>query len=312
MTERRAKSEAYPATAAEWFVALDARAPDDIDSARFAAWLDGSAAHEIELERCSAAVEIVRRLADEADLRWAYDEAAALAEGKRAERFARAARTRLPRFGWSAVAALAIAVGVATTILVRNGAERSAAGPLADKTAAQIVASAPPTDSAVLLPGRVIVDVSSVALLPFATAPGGEPERGDLAGGLHRELVRALAAVPGLYVVAAPSAYVGADLAPAEMGAQLGARALVLGSVALEDDRLRVSATVLDAATDEILWQADYDRPVDELRAIQVDLIDGIAAALVAAEPRARALAVRSARLDNGLASARVGGAPFE
>ena len=79
--KRRNSPPDASATAAEWYVALDAGASDEITDARFAAWLDRAAESEPELERCEAAVEIARRLADDPELRWAYDEAAALARG---------------------------------------------------------------------------------------------------------------------------------------------------------------------------------------------------------------------------------------
>lgn len=299
MTERDEKLDREPSTAAEWFVAIDERPPDDVAAARFSAWLDGSADHEIELERCSAAAELARRLSDDSDLRWAYAEAAAIAAGKLSLRGANRAARRVWRFGWGAAALVAIAGG--TLLWIRQHAEGPAAArTLPDSSAAAIVASAPPTDSAVLLAGNVVVDVSSVAIVPFAATPGGE--RDDLAAGLSREIVAALAAVPGLYVVAAPSVYASADLPASEVGVQLGTRAIVRGSAALEAGRLRVSVVVLDAATDDVLWQTDYDRPVDELRAIQVDLVDNIAASLVDPSHRTRAL---SARVDRGVTSVR-------
>jgi len=82
MSDERIRRNGEPATAAEWYVAIDARAPDDVTAARFAAWLDRAAEHEPALERCSAAVEIARGLKDDPELRWAYDEIAALAAGR--------------------------------------------------------------------------------------------------------------------------------------------------------------------------------------------------------------------------------------
>ena len=49
MAERKAKPERDPETAAEWFVAIDGSPPDELAAARFSAWLDGSAEHEIAL-----------------------------------------------------------------------------------------------------------------------------------------------------------------------------------------------------------------------------------------------------------------------
>ena len=43
-----------------------------------------------------------------------------------------------------------------------------------------------------------------------------------------------------------------------------------------------------DAATDMLLWQARYEEPLERLPAIQVEILDGVAAALVDPELRAR------------------------
>jgi TolB-like protein len=308
MTGRSATPGHEPGTAAEWFVAIDANPPDDIAAARFSAWLDGSADRETALERCSAAVELARRLKDDPDLRRAYAEAAAIAAGKRASR-----ASRMPpfagRFGWGVAALLALAAAFPLLRPAPEALDEAPALALPSSSAARIVAGSPPTDPAVVLPSLVVVDVSSVAVLPFTSATGDD--RAGLAVRVSSELADALASIPGLYVVAAPRTYANADLRASEIGAQLGTRAILLGSVALEADRLRLSATVLDAATDEVLWQADYDRRFDDLRAIQVEILDRIAAALVDPDLRARALA-RSARVERALASIRPGVAPFE
>jgi ferric-dicitrate binding protein FerR (iron transport regulator) len=78
------KALADPISAAEWFVKLDGAPTDEVTEARFAAWLDHAAEHDAELRRCEAAAGLVRALADDPELRWAYDEAAALdAAGRR-------------------------------------------------------------------------------------------------------------------------------------------------------------------------------------------------------------------------------------
>ena len=124
MKRRNSPPTDASATAAEWFVALDANAPDEVADARFAAWLDRAAENESDLERCEAAAEIARRLADDPELRWAYDEAAALATGGLArkprwsrtlERFA-LARFATAKVAWG-VAALAV-VGVVAALIV--------------------------------------------------------------------------------------------------------------------------------------------------------------------------------------------------
>jgi TolB-like protein len=303
MSGERIRRNGEPATAAEWFVAIDSSAPDDVAAARFTAWLDRAAEHEPELERCAAAVEIARGLAVDPELRWAYDEAAALAA--RRPRHSWHAIRRFAMLGWvaaasgAAAALLWIALGAGDAVAPRS---------IATASAASIVASSAGANSTVMLPGRVVVDANSIAVLPFAEAAGDGASRG-FAAGLHSDIVAALRAVPGLYVVGGPSVapYAGTDLSPAEIGAQLGTRGVLAADAALEAGELRVAARLIDAATGDVLWRADYERPIDELRAVQIDVIDNVAAALVDGERRAVSAAAANiqARADSSVATAR-------
>jgi hypothetical protein len=61
-----------------------------------------------------------------------------------------------------------------------------------------------------------------------------------------------------------------------------------------------------DAATGDALWRAGYERPIDELRAVQIDVIDNVAAALVDDERRAASAAANiQARADSSITSTR-------
>jgi TolB-like protein len=96
--------------------------------------------------------------------------------------------------------------------------------------------------------------------------------------------------VPGLYVIAdaAVSSYAITDLGPSEIGAQLGARGIVNAAVELVDGRVRVGARLRETATGATLWQADVDRPVDELRAVRDEIANQIAAAMLDSSLRAQ------------------------
>ena len=154
--------------------------------------------------------------------------------------------------------------------------------------AARLVAVNAPSNPVVVLPSGVVVDASAVAVLPFAAA-------GDatLAQGLEREVVAALRSVPGLYVVAdsAVQAYAYTELAPAEIGAQLGARGVLEAAIDLVDGRVRVSARLREASTGATLWRADLERSVDELRAVRDELAEQVAAAMLDSSLRADARA---------------------
>ena len=144
--------------------------------------------------------------------------------------------------------------------------------------AARIVAFDAPANAVAVLPSGAVVDASAVAVLPFAAA-------GDatLAQGLERDVVASLRTVPGLYVIAdaAVQPYAATDLGAAEIGGQLGARGIVDAAVELVDGRVRVSAQLRDAATGDMLWHTEFDRAVDELRAVRYEMADGIAATML-------------------------------
>ena len=162
------------------------------------------------------------------------------------------------------------------------------------------------------LPSGGVVDASSVAVLPFG-APPEEPRATRLiADLLSRDIGSALAAQPGLYVVGAPraEAYLGTELDASELGEQLGVRGIVVGELAEHDGQIRIAADLLDAATDERIWHAEYERPAEELMSLAAEIGDAITAALIdpqnlARAPRGRRRIARCFRADNRATSVR-------
>lgn len=239
------------------------------------------------LERCAAATEIAKRLRDDPELQWAYADAAALARRPlRAAR--RGARYALRAAAAAALVAIAVLLGTAPRPIAHGDAtEPTAAEPTlaaAVARATNLIGAAQVASSTALLPGDVVVDAHSIAVLPFT--PDGDtpsPQDSDLAARLQRDLTAALGAIPGVYAIDEVSAraYAGADLAPAAIGAQLGARAVMTGHLAVADGRIRIAAVLRDAATNAILWRHDYDDALAALSAIQVDIVDAVTTALV-------------------------------
>jgi tetratricopeptide (TPR) repeat protein len=62
-----------------------------------------------------------------------------------------------------------------------------------------------------------------------------------------------------------------------EIGKQLGVAHLLEGSVQRASGKVRVNAQLIDARTDEHLWAENYDRPVDDIFAIQSEIAKTIA-----------------------------------
>ena len=65
-----------------------------------------------------------------------------------------------------------------------------------------------------------------------------------------------------------------------EIAATLGATSVLDGSVRRAGDRVRIVATLIDAASDQHLWAETYDRQMTDIFAIQTDVALHIAAAL--------------------------------
>jgi TolB-like protein/tetratricopeptide (TPR) repeat protein/DNA-binding winged helix-turn-helix (wHTH) protein len=134
-------------------------------------------------------------------------------------------------------------------------------------------------------PGEADFDPSpqSIGVLPFADmSPSGEP--GYLGDGLSEELSSDLAKLPGLRVAARTSAfaYKGRDLDVRRIGRELGVRYVLEGSVRREGERVRVTAQLIDALTGFHAWTESYDRPWQDLIAIQQDISGAIARELQA------------------------------
>lgn len=282
-----------PNSAAEWFVRIDATARDPEVDAQLADWLGREPDNEAALARCASAVAIARRLADHPELTSALGATAASAGGTRLRA---ARRPVLAGFGVAAVAAV-----VALAVLYVPAPSTIDSPPRASRATA-IVAGGSAQNPTIMLPGRVVVDANSLAVLPFASAAsgaGGDP----LAAQIEALVIAELSSVPGIYVVsgAAVQPFASGDFSPAEVGVLLGTRGIVRGTVARLDDRVRVHVELDDAAADRVVWSADYERPLDELRAMQIDLVDAVATALV--DPALRRDGGGSARDDSSVAS---------
>jgi len=121
---------------------------------------------------------------------------------------------------------------------------------------------------------------ASVAVLPFTSL---SEARGEdyFAEGLGVEMVDALAGVPGLMVVAAPTPARRGEVDVKRLGAQLGVATVLGASVRREGARVRVSARLADARTGFTLWAHSYDRETGDVFALQSDIANEVVRALV-------------------------------
>jgi adenylate cyclase len=116
------------------------------------------------------------------------------------------------------------------------------------------------------------------AVLPFANrSPDAKDEY--LADGLTDELISHVAKLPNVRVIARTSVlrFKDATHTAREIGAELGVRLILEGSVRKAGDRLRISAQMVDAGTEETVWSSRFDRPLDDIFAIQDEIAGEIA-----------------------------------
>lgn len=132
----------------------------------------------------------------------------------------------------------------------------------------------------------------TIAVLPFANR-SGDPEQDYFSDGLTENVLTALARFPHLFVVSRNStfSYKGKSIDLTEVGRTLGVRYALEGSVQKAGDQIRVSAQLSDTRGGAQIWAERYDRPLQEIFAIQDEIAERIAARLGATIQRAEVAA---------------------
>jgi adenylate cyclase len=129
---------------------------------------------------------------------------------------------------------------------------------------------------------RSTADLPSIAVLPFDNM-SQDPEQEHFSDGLTEDLITDLSKVPGLTVAAGSSVftYKGTAVNVQAVGRELGVRYVLEGSVRKAGDRVRITAQLADAATGHHVWAERYDRELDDVFALQDEIVARIVAELV-------------------------------
>jgi adenylate cyclase len=124
-------------------------------------------------------------------------------------------------------------------------------------------------------------DPNKIAVLPFANF---SPDASDeyFADGLTEELITDLAKIEGLRVIARTSVfgYKGTSKAMPQIGAELGVSTILEGSVRKSGDRVRITAQLIDVASQEHRWAETYDRKLEDVFAVQTEVALEVARSL--------------------------------
>ena len=140
-------------------------------------------------------------------------------------------------------------------------------------------ASGPP--SSVPVDGTQKQGAISIAVLPFTDMSAAQDQEyfGD---GIAEEILNTLVRVEALSVTSRTSsfAFKGSKLSLPEIAGRLGVTHMVEGSVRSAGNQIRVTAQLIEVATDRHLWSESYDRELDDIFAIQDDISNAIGRAL--------------------------------
>ena len=124
-------------------------------------------------------------------------------------------------------------------------------------------------------------DKPSIAVLPFDNL-SGDPNQDYLSDGITEEIITSLSKVPQLFVIARNSAftYKGKPVKVQKVAEDLGVRYVLEGSVRKSEDRIRITAQLVDAIKGYHLWAERYDRDFNDLFALQDEITMKISSAL--------------------------------
>lgn len=121
-------------------------------------------------------------------------------------------------------------------------------------------------------------DEASIAVLPFENLDD-DPKWGRIADGITEDIITDLSQADHLLVIARHSSdvYKGKSADVRQVGADLGVRYVLTGSLQAIGDRVRIRAQLVDAATGTDVWSERYDRPDEDIFAVQSDVTSKIA-----------------------------------
>jgi TolB-like protein len=122
---------------------------------------------------------------------------------------------------------------------------------------------------------------TSIAVLPFLNM-STDPENAFFADGISEELLNVLVRVEGLKVASRTSAFSfkGSNTPIPEIARQLGVRHILEGSVRRQDNRVRITAQLIETDSDTHLWSETYERDLVDIFRVQEEIARAITTAL--------------------------------
>ena len=139
-----------------------------------------------------------------------------------------------------------------------------------------------PAPSAAASRSRNSGEKPAIAVLPFANM-SGDPDQAYFSDGLTEDIITELSRNRHLTVIARHSSFHFREnaLDAKELGAALGADFVVDGSVRKIGDQIRVTAQLVETASAAHVWAERYDRPLNDVFAVQDELVRRLVSTIV-------------------------------
>jgi len=126
---------------------------------------------------------------------------------------------------------------------------------------------------------KVAGDQPSIAVLPF-TNLSGDPGQQYFGDGVVEDIITELSRFRSLFVIARNSSFAFRNerISVAEVARRLGVKYVVEGSVRRVGNRVRITAQLIDAANGTHLWADRYDRDLEDIFAVQDEVVRTVVA----------------------------------
>ena len=113
----------------------------------------------------------------------------------------------------------------------------------------------------------------SIVVLPFVNM-SADPDNEYFSDGITEEIINALTKVDGLKVIARTSsfAFKGKHVDVREIGRQLNVSAVLEGSVRKVQNRVRITAQLINAEDGTHFWSKNFDREMEDIFALQDEI----------------------------------------
>jgi serine/threonine protein kinase/Tfp pilus assembly protein PilF len=122
-------------------------------------------------------------------------------------------------------------------------------------------------------PMQTAISDKSIAVLPFVNR-SQDKDQEFFSDGISEDMLNLLSKVRDLKVISRSSSFSfkGKDTSLREIATTLGVAYILEGSVQRAGKTLRISAQLIDARSDHNVWSESYDRPFDDVFAIQDEI----------------------------------------